>query len=171
MTALVPGRPDEGVPFLGEDDALPHDPRPSIIGAGFFLAAVGALLICVGAIQIWLTVGIPNESSHTGIPGIDLPDGRVALVCALIILVLLMASGSVRARHARELACLACLAMGIVAAAIGAIFLLGGSGRSVVIRAVGIPKEMWETFGVFRDVGPGVYMVLGGDSLRSWALR
>src|SRR5437773_12240631 len=92
--------------------------HPSGLRAGgFLLTVIGALLIGVGAVAVWLTVGIPNESAHTSIRGTDLTDGRAVLVCALLILVTVVVSRLVRGRR-RELLGVLALIAGLVVVAI-----------------------------------------------------
>jgi hypothetical protein len=154
--------------------------RPSgLRAAGFLLTAVGGLLIGLGAVGVWLTVGIPGESAHTSIRGTDLPDGRVALVCALVVLVSLVASRLVRSRSARLTLAVFTLVAGLVAAALGIAFLATGDDRASVVQTIGIPTDLWARFGVFRDLGLGVWLVVTGGVLGaagavltlSWARR
>ena len=133
--------------------------------AGFVVASVGALLMGGGATATWITVGIANESAHTAIRGTDLPDGVVVLLCAIAALAAVVATriaGSTRARKA--FGGLATVA-GLVAGAIGAAFLIGGKNRDAVIKALGIPRDIWLQFGAFRTLGPGAYLALMGGLL------
>jgi hypothetical protein len=140
--------------------------RPSgLRAAGFLLTAVGGFLIGLGAVGVWLTVGIPGESAHTSIRGTDLPDGRVALVCAVIVLVSLLASRLVRSRRARVTLAVLALVAAIVAAALAIAFLATGDERSAVVQTIGIPEALWARFGVFRDLGPSVWLVVTGGIL------
>jgi hypothetical protein len=137
--------------------------RPSgLRAAGFLLTAVGGFLIGLGAVGVWLTVGIPGESAHTSIRGTDLPDGRVALVCAVLVLVSVVASRLVRSRRARVTLAGLALVAALVAAGWGIAFLAVGDDRSAVVQTIGIPKDLWVRFGVFRDLGLGVWLVVTG---------
>ena len=129
------------------------------------LTAIGALLIGVGAVSVWITVGIPNESAHTSIVGTDQTDGRVVLVCAVLILVVVVASRVVRSRRARELLAGIALISAAVALVIATAFIADGKDRNAVLEALGIPRTMWAELGVFRDLGPGAYVVLAGGVL------
>jgi hypothetical protein len=117
-----------------------------------------------------VTVGIPDESAHTEISGVDLMEGRVVLLCAALVLGAVIAgrlAGSLATR--RALAVFAASA-GLAAAAIGASFLLHGADRPAVVAAVGIPRELWERFGVFRNIGIGPILILvGGLASVTWA--
>jgi hypothetical protein len=128
------------------------------------LTAAGALVIGVGALSVWITVGIPNESAHTSLRGTDLGDGdgRVAFVCALLILISVVASRLVRSRRHRQLLAALGLTSGIVAVLIAADFIAGGKDRQPVLQALGIPRAMWAELGAFRDLSSGPYLVLAG---------
>jgi hypothetical protein len=145
--------------------------------SGFVVASVGALLMGAGATATWITVGIPNESAHTAIRGTDLPDGVVVLLCAMVTLAGVVATRIAGSRSARQaLGALVAIA-GLVAGAIGTAFLVGGKDREAVIKALGIPRDLWSQFGAFRDLGPGPYLVvlggligiLGGILTMAWA--
>jgi hypothetical protein len=154
--------------------------RPSgLRAAGFLLTAVGGFLIGLGAVGVWLTVGIPGESAHTSIRGTDLPDGRVALVCAVLVLVSVVASRLVRSRRARVTLAGLALVAALVAAGWGIAFLAAGDDRAAVVQTIGIPEDLWVRFGVFRDLGLGVWLVVtggvaaaaGAGLTLSWARR
>jgi hypothetical protein len=154
--------------------------RPSgLRAAGFLLTVVGGFLIGLGAVGVWLTVGIPGESAHTSIRGTDLLDGRVALVCAVLVLVSLVTSRLVRSRRARVTLAALALVAAIVAAAWAIAFLATGADRSAIVQIIGITEDLWARFGVFRDLGPSVWLVVTGGILGaagavltlSWARR
>jgi hypothetical protein len=163
MRSLVGADPDGTLARVDEPSPRLDASRPSRLRAvGFLLTVLGALLIGAGAVGVWVTIGIPNESSHTPIRGSDLADGRVSLVCALLLLVGVIASRMVRSRRSRWLLAALVFVSGIVAAGVATAFLRGVDERSAVVQALGIPREFWTRFGVFRDFGPGVFLVLGG---------
>jgi len=66
---------------------------------------------------------------------------------------------------------------GLVAGAIGTAFLVAGKDRDAVVKALGVPRELWTQFGAFRSLGPGAYLVvmgglggiLGGLLTMAWA--
>jgi hypothetical protein len=158
------------------------EPRSSVLasrGAGFVVASVGALLMGIGATATWITVGIPIEPAHTAIRGSDLTDGLVVLLCAILTLAAVVATRIARLRSVRQaLGALAAIA-GLVAGVIGAAFLVDGKDREAVIRALGIPRDVWLQFGAFRNLGPGAYLALvgglfgvfGGLMIVLWAAR
>jgi len=147
-------------------DAHPSELEPSFWvsrTSGFVVASVGALLMGVGATVTWITVGIPNETAHTAIRGTDLTDGVVVLLCAVVTLAAVFATRIVGSAGARQAASALAAIAGLVAGAIGVAFLVAGKDRDAVIEALGIPRDVWLQFGVFRDLGPGAYLaVLGG---------
>ena len=59
---------------------------------------------------------------------------------------------------------------GLVAGTIGVVFPVRGKDRDAVIKALGIPRDLWLQFGAFRDLGPrrlpgpgrGLFGVFGG---------
>jgi hypothetical protein len=166
VRSLVAAGPDGTLARVGEPAPRLDASRPSGLRAvGFLLTVTGALLIGMGAVGVWVTVGIPNESSHTSVRGTDLTDGRVSLVCALLVLVGVIGSRMARGRRSRRLLAALVLISGIVAAGVAIAFLQGVDERSAVIQALGIPREFWSRFGVFRDLGAGVYLVLAGGLL------
>ena len=52
-----------------------------------------------------------------------------------------------------------------------------GKDRDAVVKALGVPRELWTQFGAFRSLGPGAYLVvigglvgiLGGLLTMAWA--
>ena len=171
MTSAIVDPVDGGAGATGEPSSR-LGTRPSTRDAvGFLSVALGGFVTAIGALLTWVTVGIPNESAHTEIRGVDLVEGRAVLACAAVVLSAVVAGrlvGSVPAR--RALAVLAA-STGLVAAAIGGSFLLHGADRPAVVAAVGIPRELWERFGVFRNVGIGPVLALGGGLVSvTWAV-
>jgi hypothetical protein len=55
--------------------------------------------------------------------------------------------------------------------------MVGGKDREAVIKALGIPRDLWSQFGAFRDLGPGAYLaviggligIVGGILTMAWA--
>jgi hypothetical protein len=165
VKSLVRARADGRLAPVAESEPRLDLSRPSGLRAsGFLLTAAGALVIGVGALLVWITVGIPNESAHTSLRGTDLGDGdgRVAFVCAFLILISLVVSRLVRSRRHRQLLAALGLTSGIVAVLIAADFIAGGKDRQPVLQALGIPRAMWAQLGAFRDLGLGPYLVLAG---------
>lgn len=152
--------------------------RPTTLRlAGFGLSVAGALLIGLGALMPWATVGIPQENINTDIPGVDLTDGIIALGCGVALLVCTLLTRVVSGRAAMTFAWLA-IGVSVAALAIGGAFLVTGLDRSGVVDSLP-PRESWEMLGVFRDVGLGPLIVLiggalgivGGTLSLAWAMR
>jgi hypothetical protein len=180
VRSFVAAEPDARLAGMDEPEPRLDVSRPSgLRAAGFLLTAAGGFLIGLGAVGLWLTVGIPGESAHTSIRGIDLPDGRVALVCAVLVLVTLVASRLAGSRRARVTFAVLALVAALVAAAWAIAFLAAGDDRAAVVQTIGVPKDLWVRFGVFRDLGLGVWLVVTGGILGaagavltlSWARR
>jgi hypothetical protein len=180
VRSFVAAEPDARLARMDEPEPRLDASRPSgLRAAGFLLTAVGGFLIGLGAVGVWLTVGIPGESAHTSIRGTDLPDGRVAFVSAVLVLVSVVTSRLVRSRRARVTLAILALIATLVAAGWGIAFLATGDERSALVQTIGIPKDLWVRFGVFRDVGLGVWLVVAGGILGatgavltlSWARR
>jgi len=149
-------------------DDRSSEPRSSVLAsriAGFVVASVGALLMGIGATATWITVGIPNEPAHTAIRGTDLTDGLVVLLCAIVTLVAVVATRVAGSWSARKAFGASAAIAGLVAVAIGVAFLIGGKDRDAVIKALGIPRDIWLQFGAFRNLGPGAYLALIGGIL------
>ncbi|HYJ61027.1 MAG TPA: hypothetical protein VE032_06130 [Actinomycetota bacterium] len=146
--------------------------------AGFLLAVVGALLVGIGVVTTWATVGIGGENIHTDIPGVDLPDGKVALGCAVVMLVGILATRMVRSGRAAAAWSGLVIAVGVIAMAIGGAFLVTGLDRSAVVASLP-PREFWDAVGAFEDLGTGAILVLlggvlgfcGGIASLAWAMR
>lgn len=160
------GSIDERLPDVTEAEPRLDASRPSVIRiSGFVLTAAGAALMWLGAVAIWVTVGIPNESAHTEIHGTDLADGKVAAFCSFAVLVAMIVTRLVRARRTRVLLAALTLIASLTGALIGLAFIATGTDRGPVLEALGVPKDVWSRFGAFRDLGPGSPMVVAGGIL------
>ena len=152
-------------------------PSPLRLG-GFLLAAVGALLVGVGSLMTWATVGIRPENIHTDIPGVDLIDGKVALACAIVMLVGTLATRIVRSGRAAAVWASLVIGAGVIALAVGGAFLVLGLDRAAVNASLP-PEEFWEVVGAFQELGIGAVLVLlggilgfcGGIASLAWAMR
>jgi hypothetical protein len=163
---LVDERAGVRLAAVTENEPRLNVSRPTPLRAGgFLLIAVGAVLMGVGAIATWITVGIPNESDHSSFRGTELPDGRVVLACALMVLIAIVTSRLVRSRRVRYGLALVTGVAGLLSAVLAFSFIRSGRDRAQVLDALGIPRELWDRFGVFRDLGVGVYFALVGGIL------
>ena len=153
--------------------------RPSPLRlVGFLLAVIGALLVGVGSVMTWATVGIRPENIHTDIPGVDLPDGKVALACAVVMLVGTLATRIVRSGRAAAVWAALVIGAGAIALAVGGAFLILGLDRGAVNASLP-PEEFWDVVGAFHELGIGAVLVLvggilgfcGGIASLAWAMR
>jgi hypothetical protein len=138
--------------------------------AGFLLAVGGAVLLGYGSIATWVTVGVREvTNTNTPIPGTDLTDGLVTLGCGVAILLLILAVRLVRGRSVRMGLAAAIIAAGVIGAVVGGAFLGNGVDRQVVLDAIGIPRAEWEANHVFREIGLGPYLAVGGGIMAFFA--
>jgi hypothetical protein len=98
--------------------------RPSNLRlAGFALTAGGALLMGIGSVLTWVTVGIADQFSvQTVSPGTDLSGGVITLVCAVVVLVLVVVSRFVPGTVRRWISVVVIVA-GAVASAVAGYFI------------------------------------------------
>lgn len=123
------------------------DDRSSLRLAGFLAAALGAALVCIGALLPWVRTGLeglPDTFSPT-YHGIDLPDGLVALALGVIMLAGLgitrVSSGGGAARIAAGV---------LIAASLLAVVVAGTSIATAPARF-----ESDAVDDVLADLGPG----------------
>lgn len=181
-------------PSAAFDDARPDPLRV----AGFLVTAAGALLAGVGATLIWVTVGIEvAEGIDTVTRGIDVWDGVVVLVCAVLTLIAVLATRMATSPRVRRAGATLVIAAGFVALSVSAAFVLTASTRfepvdddtliAAIARAAGIPEDQvratvqdtLDEVGAFTRIGPGPFLaiiggltgVIGGVLVLSWAGR
>ncbi len=147
---------------------------------GFVLAAGGALLIGIGSLLTWVTVGIADQLSvQTVSPGTDLSAGLITLVAAVAVLVLILLSRSVAESAGRAIS-LVVIALGTAAAALAAWFIVAApshyspvdddrlvgalaaaTGRGVDEVRTALANVVDE-LGGYTHVGPGPWVVIVG---------
>lgn len=160
------------LPVMDAAPALDATKPSSLRLVGFALSMIGAVLIGYGATTTWITVGNDaGGNTDTVIPGIDLIDGVVALVCAVVVLVGVLGTRMASGIGARKVLASIAIAAGFVAFALGGAFLLVGTSRSAVIE--GEPADVELVFGA----GPslvllgGILAFVGGILSLAWASR
>ena len=117
----------------------------------FGLTALGALLMGVGALLVWVTVGIGDQTGvQSPYRGTDLFVGRVVLICAVAILVITFASRAVRERRRRILGVIVVIAAAI-ATAIGAWFLYEAPRSISPVDSDNIVDELAKIYGKSPD--------------------
>ncbi len=139
---------------------------------GFLTTALGALLMGVGSILAWGTIGL------TDVKGVDTPEGKVVLVVAILVLAGIPAmrvASSGRVRRAIALGTL------IASVAAGAIAVWALADRTARIGGVAIDEEahrIAQETGLSEDrlkaelerltiveVRPGIYVAIAGAVL------
>jgi hypothetical protein len=114
-----------------EPEPTPDTSPPSSLRlTGFLLTVVGALLLGVGSLLTWVTVGLAGQSQLDSVTvGTDILDGKVVLACAVILLVCVLATRMATEPGMRTALAAAIVVGGVVAAAVAVVFLLTAHGR------------------------------------------
>jgi hypothetical protein len=162
VTSATIERVDGPADAASERASRPGTRLPARDALGVLMAAVGGFAAAMGALLVWVTVGIPNESGHTEIRGVDLAEGRAVFLCAVLMLAAAVWMRLVKSASTRRAPAALAASLGLAALAIGASFLLHGVDRSPVVAAVGISRDLWERFGVFRNLGIGPFLAVAG---------
>ncbi|MGZ4133038.1 MAG: Trp biosynthesis-associated membrane protein [Actinomycetota bacterium] len=148
--------------------------------ASFLLVVLGALLAGIGAVQTWVTVGIANQAQlDSPTKGTDIWQGRVALACAVILLVGVVVSRMVKGR-ARMVVGGVLVAAGVVCTAVAGAFLATASSTysaidnqqvvDAIAKAAGtsadeVRAKACATLGCTTTVGKGAWMAVAGGVL------
>lgn len=158
--------------------------RPSRLRlAAFATTAAGALLMGLGSLLTWVTIGFRDEISiQTISPGTDLAAGLFTLIAAVVVLVLLIVSRAV-ADGVRRIIAVVIVALGVAATALAAWFLLSAADhyspvdddRLVNALAQVTHKTIEEVrtalasvidqLGGYTHVGPGPWVAVAGGVL------
>jgi tryptophan-associated transmembrane protein len=174
--------------------------RPSNLRlAGFALTAIGALVIGVGSILTWVTVGFSQQqlaALTSATKGTDITDGKVALGCAVVTLILVVASRVVSDTVRAVMAGIVVVAGG-AATAVALLFISSAptkytpiDSESLVTKIAALlgksPDDIRSALGVvadklgpYTDVGAGPWIVVvgglmvmvGGVLTVRWAAR
>ena len=177
-------------------DASPTSPLRL---AGFLLVALGALLVGIGSVLLWMTVGMKGDTSGvltSKIPGVDLSQGKVTLAIAILSLIGVLLVRAVRSARARRAISVGLIVAGLVAAGVAGAMIVTGASRyesqavdvvtSAVAQALGKPEAevrpivqaAKDQVGVVASVGVGPWLTLlggllaaaGGALTLAWAL-
>jgi len=155
--------------------------RPSNLRlAAFALTALGALVIGVGSILTWVTVGIAGQTAlDSPTRGTDIRDGKIALACAIAVLVLVIVSRLV-GDLGRAIVAGVIIVAGALAALVSLSFLRSASTKYVAVDSAGLVAkvaqaegktvaqaaqelaQMVEKLGAFTRIGAGPWVTLGG---------
>jgi hypothetical protein len=169
-------------------------PPPTGLGlrtAGFLVTVVGSLLLGVGALLGWISVGVRGIDTGDVTPvdrGVDTPEGVIALALAVIALVAVLVTRIGGTGSARRGAAFLVLAAGWLAVAVVGATLATGPGRAadreVSSFAESVGVEVDELPGDLREAlegraEPGLYLSFigamltgaGGVMTLAWATR
>ena len=138
--------------------------RPSGLRlAAFALSAAGALIIGVGCFLPWVTYGIrfPGDTP-TVVPGSDDVAGRIALLCAALILLAVVGSRLLAPWYRRPLG-IVLTAAGVVTVAVTTWFVVTVADRYAAIQP--IPGQASSPIESYVNVGPGAWVVIAGGLL------
>jgi hypothetical protein len=157
--------------------------RPSNLRlAAFALTAIGALVIGVGSILTWVTVGFSQEqlaALTSATKGTDVTDGKVTLGCAVVALILILLSRVVSDTVRAVMAGIVVVAGG-AAVAVALLFISSAptkytpiDSESLVARIATLisksPDEVRaalaavsDRLGPYTDVGAGPWIVVAG---------
>jgi tryptophan-associated transmembrane protein len=158
--------------------------RPSSLRVlAFALAAGGALVMGVGSVLTWVTVGLRDLSGiRTVVPGTDVGAGRIALVAAVVILVLVIMSRVV-AGPARRWMAIVVIVAAAIATAFAAWFVLSAADHyspvddaslvNAVAQTTGKSVEevraalasVVDQLGGYTHIGPGPWVAIAGGVL------
>jgi hypothetical protein len=158
--------------------------RPTTLRlVAFALTAAGALLMGIGSLLTWVTVGLRDQLSlRTVSPGTDLGAGVITLICAVVILVLVIMSRVIVGPARRGMAIVIIVA-GALSTALAAWFIITAPDHysptdderlvSALAQVLGKSVDeirsalasVIEQLGGYTHVGPGPWVVIGGGLL------
>jgi tryptophan-associated transmembrane protein len=97
---------------------------------GFLLTVCGGVLVAFGSLQVWVTATVNGQANPISPrwPGIDLPEGLVALACGIVLIVGILALRMVKANAKRVVAILLIVA-GVIAFAVAGVVAVTATSR------------------------------------------
>ena len=97
---------------------------------GFLLTVGGGGLVAFGAIQVWVNITVGGKTLKNAVTwkGIDVPEGLVAFVCGVVLVVGILALRAVRGKAKRVVATLLIVA-GVTAFAMGGVLAVTAVSR------------------------------------------
>jgi hypothetical protein len=158
--------------------------------AGFGLTALGALVIGVGVVLTWVSVGLSSSQGNVPTQGIDTTQGKIALGCAVVTLILIIVS-RITSDAARAVLVGVVVALGAFATGAAAMFIRSAPTNYNPANDPAIVAQLAALFGQTPDqiraalsaevvtVGPGAWIVMvggltvimGGVLTVRWAAR
>jgi hypothetical protein len=166
---------------------------------GFLAVTLGGLLLGIGSISNWATVGLTSDKAHvldSPIKGTDIWEGKVTLGLALLVLIAIMAMRVVSSGRARKAIAYLIAVSGVFAVVIGFVdtirFTERFSGGTKALEAIansaattlGVPAQgilsdllanraklisVTRGAGIWFVIAGGVLAVVGGVLSLSWA--
>ena len=92
-------------------------------------------------------------------------EGRIDLICAVLLLSAIAIVRLVRSGRSRYVVAAMTATVGLCSALVATAFIANGVNRAQVIVAVGVPRDLWVKFGVFRDLRGGPFLAVAGGLL------
>jgi hypothetical protein len=141
--------------------------RPSSLRlAAFAVTVVGAVVMGIGSLLTWVTVGFADQVSlQTSSPGTDVSAGLLTLVCAVVVLLLVIVSRLVSNR-ARRVIAVVIIAAAAVSTALAAWFALSAADHYSPVENDTLVNALAQATGKsvdqVRDALAGVIDQLGG---------
>jgi hypothetical protein len=148
---------------------------------GFVFTAVGGLLIALGSLQTWATVGIAADRAgvlDTAIPGVDTGEGKATLAIGILLLVGIVALRVAGSSGARRAIGVAIVVLSLGALAIGIVDLVKadtrfadeGARRMVAARQSPGPVTIaastdFLAAGTTVEIGIGLWSVIVGGAV------
>ena len=152
---------------------------------GFLFTAIGGLLIALGAIGEWATVGIVGDEAgvlDTAIPGIDRAEGKAVLAAGIAILVGIVSLRVVDSHSARRAVASVIVACAAASLVVGVLDLVDtrdrfdDAGADRIIETISTDQdlpieEVRRNFGeidaglIRVDPGLGLWLVIAGGAL------
>lgn len=136
--------------------------------AGFLATALGAAMLGIASVLTWITIHDPRDANGVTdrvYKGLDLTQGKVALIAALVLLVGLMALRGAESRTAQKIIA----GVMIVAAAAGLIAAVVAMVSSFPDLTNDTQEQVQRSLGVFLAAAGGVVALLGGVLDLMWA--
>jgi len=159
-TSEASGAPGEGLVRIAK-------PSPLRL-AGFLATAMGAAMLGIASVFTWITIHDPRDANGVTdrvYKGLDLTEGKVALIAALVLLVGLMALRGAESRTAQKVIAVVM----IIAAAAGLIAAVMAMVSSFPDLTNDAQEQVQRSLGVFLAAAGGVVALLGGVLDLMWA--
>ncbi|MEA2556959.1 MAG: hypothetical protein QOG88_497 [Actinomycetota bacterium] len=144
---------------------------------GFLLTVGGGVLVAFGALRLWVNATVFGKAipGWEGWRGVDLPEGLVALVCGVVLIIGILVLRGVRGKTKRVIAVLLIIA-GVIAFAVGGVVAVTAANRFANAQAAATQLAAAESIPVAEalakvsgklsaTVGVGVFVTMLGGIL------